>query len=126
MQETPITFKLNLFAYLNIEFNSDDSPETLNINNVSSFDKKPNPPCCKSFALNPTAGEPKLDKVLATFREIMNDFPTPTTTILFFVLLHKFTAFENCEEWLKLADNFFSAIISVLTVFFAICKSVFI
>ena len=62
---------------------------------ISSFERKPNPPCWRSLALNPTAGEPKLDNVLATFKEIIKDLPTPTTTILFFVLLHKLTAFEN-------------------------------
>jgi len=95
LQETPITFKLNLLAYLSIEFNSEDSPDTLNIKRVSSFERKPNPPCCKSLALNPTAGEPRLDNVLATFKEIMNDLPTPTTTILFRVLEHMVTALEK-------------------------------
>ena len=95
LQEIPITFKLNLLAYLSIEFNSEDSPDTLNIKSISSFERKPNPPCWRSLALNPTAGEPKLDNVLATFKEIIKDLPTPTTTILFFVLLHKLTAFEN-------------------------------
>ena len=59
-------------------------------------------------------------------KNTIKDLPTPTTIILFLVLLHKLTAFENWEELLKLADNFFKASISVLTVFFAICKSLFI
>ena len=37
LQETPITFTLNLLAYLSIEFNSEDSPETLKTKSASLF-----------------------------------------------------------------------------------------
>ena len=45
LQETPITFKLNLLAYRSIEFSSEDSPDTLKIKRVSSFERKPKPQC---------------------------------------------------------------------------------
>ena len=45
LQETPITFKLNLLAYRSIEFSSEDSPDSLKIKRVSSFERIPKPPC---------------------------------------------------------------------------------
>ena len=50
-------------------FNSEDSPETLNIKIISLFFCiAPKPPCCKSFAEKATLGVPKLDKVAEILR----------------------------------------------------------
>ena len=99
-----------MFLLLNrkIEFNSEVSPETLNISNTSNpFCIDPMEPWFKEDESNATDGVPKLERVDEILLPIIKLFPVPITTTFPFTFEIKFTAFENWEELLKLFNNFF-------------------
>ena len=115
LQLTPIIGILFLELNLKTEFNSDVSPDTLNINSTSvPFWIDPIEPWFKEEESKATDGVPRLERDEEILLPIIKLFPVPITITLPFIFEIKFTAFENLEELLKLFNNFFKPSISTL------------